>query len=187
MLTKNYDSLTVGFLTILPADTFTPTEADWLGGMPGVIKDHNGVMRSVTNYRNTNNSMFGNSNNADNLSQMQINSSTSLPPILLVGSNNAAETYNDYSLDVLKDLTAVGFRSVGITHTSEGCVYTTVKTFLNNTEKDITVNEIGLSQHYSSFDILLYRKKLDTPVTLKANGGTATFSLVINIPYANKP
>lgn len=187
MLTRNYDSLTTGFMTILPPDGFTPVESDWLGGMPGVVKDHKGVVRAVTNYQNYNYSIFGNSSTVDNLSQMQTSTGSSLSPILLVGSNNAAETYNDYCLDILDDLTAVGYRSAGIAYTSEGCVYTTVKSFINNTDEDITVNEIGLSQRYATIDVLLYRKKLDQPVTLRAKGGTATFSIVIDIPYANKP
>ena len=188
MLTRNYDSLMTGFMTILPPSSYTPIEADWLGGMPGVVKTHDGILKAVYDYKGNNHSVFGNTSNMDNLSKMQTSNNTPVPPILLVGSNNAAETYNDYSLDVLEDLTVVGYRSAGITYTSEGCVYTTVKTFINNTEDDITVNEMGLSQHYNlNIDVLLYRKKLDKPVTLKANGGTATFSLVIDIPYANKP
>ena len=188
MLTRNYDSLTTGFMTILPPDGFAPVESDWLGGMPGVVKDHNGLLKIMDEYSPIVFSTFGNSSNTDNLSQMQTSSGKTFSPILLAGSNNAEESYNDYSLNILKDLTVVGYRSAGIAYTSEGCVYTTVKTFLNNTEKDITVNELGLSQHYgTSFDVLLYRRKLDTPITLKAKGGTATFSLVIDIPYANKP
>ena len=175
-------------MTILPLDGFSPVEADWLGGMPGVVKDHSGVLKVVSKYRTSSFSIFGNSSADDNYSTMQTGVGGTAPSaVLLVGSNNAAETYNDYCLDILDDLTAVGYRSAGITYTSEGCIYTTVKSFTNNTENDITVNEMGLSQRYSAIDVLLYRKKLDNPVTLKANGGTATFSLVINIPYANKP
>ena len=190
MLTRNYDSMTVGYMTMLPSGT--PTETDWLGGLPGVIKDHNGVVRAMTRYPTNSFSAFGNSSNLDNFVQMP--SETSLPPVLLVGSSNAAESYNDYSLAFISGLSTVGYRSAAITYSEDGCIYTTVKTFINNTDKDITVNELGLSQHIATSsmaagncDILLYRKKLGTPVTLKANGGTATFSLVIDIPYANKP
>lgn len=189
MLTRNYDSLMTGFMTILPPSGYVPTEEDWAAGMPGVARNHNGVLKAMSDLPRTSNSVFGNLSNADNLTQMQTtNNSFAHPPVLLVGSNNAEESYNDYSLNIIKDLTVVGYRSAGIAHTSDGCVYTTVKTFINNTENDITVNEIGLSQHYSpDFDFLLYRKKLDKPVTLKAKGGSASFSLNIEIPYANKP
>ena len=183
MLTRNYDSVTVALMTILTTSG-TPTETDWLGGKPGVVKSHDGVVRSIGDFPRTSNSVFGHSSSTDNISQLP----TSNAPVLLAGSNNAEETYNDYCLNVLKNLTVVGYRSASITYSADGCVYTTVKTFINNTGNDITVNELGIYQNYDyASQVLLYRKKLDKPVTVKANGGTATFSLVIDIPYANKP
>lgn len=183
MLTRNYDSLTVGYLTVFPSGTLT--EADWLGGMPGVIKNHDGEIKSINEMQRASCSIFGNLNNADYFSQLTSSNNT---PFLLVGSNNAAETYEDYKLQIVGDLTAVGYRSASITYSVDGCKYTTVKSFINNTGNDITVNELGLYQfNNSASHILLYRKKLANPVTLKAKGGTATFSLVIDIPYANKP
>ena len=184
MLTRNYDSVTVAIMTILPSYGYTPTEADWLGGKPGVVKDHSGVIRALSDFPRTSNSVFGYTSSSDNFSKL----TTSSTPALLIGSNNAEESYNDYGLDIIEELTAMGYRSASIAYTVDGCVYTTVKTFINNTGNDITVNELGIYQYYDNIsNILLYRKKLDKSVTLKANGGTATFSLVIDIPYANKP
>ena len=187
MLTRNYDSLMTAFMTILPPSGYTPTETDWLGGKPGVVKIHNGVMKTMYDYPRSSYSTFGQSSNNDNLSQLSTSTAT-IYPVLLVGKSNAAESYNDYAIDLITNLSVVGYRSAGITYSTDGCIYTTVKTFINNTENDITVNELGLYQHYENgLDVLVYRKKLATPVTLKAKGGTATFSLVIDIPYANKP
>lgn len=188
MLTRNYDSLTVGYLTVLPTKGFTPKELDWLGGMPGVVKNHYGLIKVITSYQGTGYSVFGHSSGSDNSSQLPTDSSVSSLPILLVGKSNAEESYNDYALDVITELTTIGTRYVNITYNQEGCVYNTIKTFVNNSDNDITVNEIGIYQHFElNFDFLLYRKKLAQPVTLKAKGGTATFNLVIDIPYANKP
>ena len=186
MLTRNYDSLTTGLLTVLPLKTFTPKESDWLGGRPGVFKDHYGAIKIISGMPNYYHTIFSHLSTIDNYSQLQ--SGVEIMPILLVGSNNAEESYNDYSLSILGDLTVIGYRYANISYTAEGCSYNTVKTFVNNTENDITVNEVGLYHHYDvNFDILLYRKKLEKPVTLKARGGTASFNLVIDIPYANKP
>jgi hypothetical protein len=186
MLTRNYDNLTVGFMTILPGTNFVPQEANWLGGMPGVVKSHSGALKAMTVYSPSSFSMFGNSSGVDSLSNMPNDNSTPLP-FLLVGSNNAEESYDDHKLDILTGLTAIGYRYSNISYTAENCIYNTVKTFVNNTEEDITVNEVGLYYFYGAdFEVLLYRKKLDQPVTLKARGGTASFKLVIDIPYANK-
>lgn len=186
MLTRNYDSLTTGLLTVLPLKALTPTETHWLGGKPGIFKDHFGLFKMIPDMPEFYYSIFGNSSSVDSFSQL-INS-TEIIPILLVGSNDAEESYNDYALSIISSLTVVGGRYANVNYTSDDCIYNTVKTFVNNTENDITVNEVGLYQHFSeNFDVLLYRKKLATPVTLKARGGTASFNLVIDIPYANKP
>ena len=186
MLTRNFDSVMAGYLTIASADT-TPKESEWLGGRPGVVKTQFGLMKIINKYPPQGYSMFGNAGGYDDYADLPTSSNAN-HAILLVGSNNAEESYNDYSLNVITDLTVTGYRYVNTTYSEEGCTYNTVKTFVNNTEEDITVNELGLYQHYdSTIDILLYRKKLDKSVTLKANGGTATFNLVIDIPYANKP
>lgn len=185
MLTRNYDSLTVGLLTVLPID-YSPKEADWSGGMPGVFKDHYGEIKSIGAFPRYDHTIFGNSSYTDNYTQL--NGVSGTLSVLLVGSNNAEESYNDYALSVISSLTVAGTRYANISYSADDCIYNTAKTFVNNTENDITVNEVGLYQHYgTNFDILLYRKKLAQPVTLKARGGTATFNLVIDIPYANKP
>ena len=186
MLTRNYDSLTVSILTHLASKDVAPKEADWLGGKPGIFKDHFGLFKMIFEMPRYYYTIFGNSSGVDNFSHLNINSEIS--PVLLVGSNNAEESYDDYALSIISGLTVVGYRYTNINYTSDNCVYNTVKTFVNNTENDITVNEVGLYQHFSeNYDVLLYRKKLAQPVTLKARGGTATFNLVIDIPYANKP
>ena len=185
MLTRNYDSLMTGLLTILPAKTLTPTETHWLGGKPGIFKDHFGLFKMIPDMPKFYYTIFGNSNGIDAFSQL--NSIGDITPILLVGSNNAEESYDDYALSIISSLTVAGSRYSSINHTSNDCIYNTVKTFVNNTENDITVNEVGLYQHFSeNYDVLMYRKKLAQPVVLKARGGTASFNLVIDIPYANK-
>lgn len=187
MLTRNFDSMMVGFLTVFPSSG-TPKEADWLAGRPGIVKTHYGPMKAITQFPSAAYSIFGSSNISENLSQIPTANNITAVPLLLVGKSNAEETYNDYALDLVTELTATSGRYVNITYTTEGCVYNTVKSFVNNTDADITVNEVGLYFHIDfNYDVLLYRKKLDKSVTLKANGGTATFNVVIDIPYANKP
>lgn len=185
MLTRNFDNISVGYLTVLSEIT-SPTEAQWMSGMPGLFKNINGTIRKTTYYGESGFSLFGSSSSADanvNLSS----SSITVHPMLLVGSGTEEETYYDYKIDIINNLNVVGYRSANVAYTAEACKYTTVKTFINNTDSDVTVNEIGLFSHLgSSADILLYRKKLGQPVTLKANSGTATFKLEVDIPY-NKP
>lgn len=186
MLTRNFDNIMVGYLTVFASGS-SQKEAEWLAGRPGVVKTQYGMIKAINQYPGSNYSIFGQSNTSESYAQLPATSGANFA-VLIVGSNNAEETYNDYSLNVITDLTVIGYRYVNTTYSEEGCAYNTVKTFVNNTEEDITVNELGLYQHYdSTIDVLLYRKKLDKPVTLKANGGTATFNLVIDIPYANKP
>lgn len=187
MLTRNFDSIMVGFLTTFPASG-TPTESEWLAGRPGAVKTHYGPMKTVTKFPSSSYSLFGGTNIGEELAQIPMADNIVAVPILLVGKSNAEETYDDYALDLVTELRATGGRYVNITYTADSCLYNTVKTFVNNTENDIIVNEVGIYYHIEfNYDVLLYRKKLAQPVTLKANGGTATFNLVIDIPYANKP
>ena len=186
MLTRNFDNIMMGYLTVFSIGS-TEKESEWLAGRPGVVKTQYGMIKGISKYPGNGYTIFGQTNTSEVYAQLPSSSGNNFA-ILLVGSNNAEESYNDYSLNVITDLTVTGYRYVNTTYSEEGCTYNTVKTFVNNTEEDITVNELGLYQHYdSTIDILLYRKKLDKSVTLKANGGTATFNLVIDIPYANKP
>ena len=185
MLTRNFDSISVGYLTIIP-EVSSPTETHWTDGMPGIIKNTNGTIRKISCYGYLNMSLLGNSSISDNFTTLPTGNSET-HPMLLVGSGTGEETYYDYKIDIISNLNVVGYRSVSVAYTAEACKYTTVKTFINNTDSDVTVNEFGLFSHFgSTSDILLYRKKLDQPVTIKANGGTGTFKLVIDIPY-NKP
>ena len=185
MLTRNFDNMSVGFMTVMP-EISSPTETHWQGGAPGVIKNMDGIIRVINTFGLPSYSIFGNSNTLDNYASLPQNNSYTHPALLL-GSGTDEETYHDYNIEIISNLNVVGYRSAGATYTTEACKYTTVKTFINNTDTDVTVNEMGLIWHYgSNLDYLLYRKKLGQPVTLKANGGTATFKLVIDIPY-NKP
>ena len=187
MLTRNFDSIMASFLSGFPPNG-TPKEADWLAGMPGAVKNHFGTMKTFTGFPSTRYALFGSNNLNDNISQIPTETVSVYMPILLIGKSNAEETYNDYCLDVVPDLTATGYRYINVAYTSEGCVYNTVKSFVNNTDEDVIVNEVGIYNHIDmNYDVLLYRKKLPNPVTMKAKGGTATFNIVINIPYANKP
>ena len=186
MLTRNFDSLMAGYLSIASTST-TPKESEWLGGRPGAVKTQYGLIKSIRNFPANGDSMFGNAGGNDDYTELPTSSNQNYA-ILLVGSNNAEESYNDFSISILSDLTVIGDRYSNITYSEEGCVYNTVKTFVNNTAEDIIVKEVGIFMHYDvAVDVLLYRKKLDKSVTLKALGGTASFNVVINIPYANKP
>ena len=185
MLTRNFDSLSVGYLTVL-SDISSPTETQWMSGMPGIIKTAQERVEKTNYYGNQNHSLLGGSSTTDNFTSYYVGSLYA-HAALLVGSGTDEETYYDYKLDIISKLNVVGYRSESVTYTAESCQYTTTKTFINNTDKDVTVNEIGLFAHPAlDSDVLLYRKKLGQPVTLKANGGTATFQLEITIPY-NKP
>ena len=186
MLTRNFDSIMAGYLSVGARGT-SVTEAEWLGGRPGAVKTQFGLIKGINQYPLNDDSVFGNAGGNDKFVQLPTSSNQNYA-ILLVGSNNAAETYDDFAISIISDLTVIGSRYSNITYTADGCVYNTVKTFVNNTENDITVNEVGIFYHFdNTVDALVYRKKLDKSVTLKAQGGTASFNVVIDIPYANKP
>lgn len=117
---------------------------------------------------------------------------------LLVGSNNAEETYDDYKLDLITTLTASNCICSNATFENGNFIYRKSKIFTNNTDADITINEAGLfcrvtgypegsSSEYSCY-LLLYRKKFDEPIVVPANGGVTNIVLDITIPlHTNAP
>ena len=53
------------------------------------------------------------------------------------------------------------------------------KTVSNDTAEDITVKEVGIIIFRDGVSFLIAREVLDTPITVKANGGTQVFGIDI--------
>lgn len=195
MILQNFDSILQHLISGYSHPLSELSEEAWRTGAPGVVKSTKGVIyrfRSSVALSQNYGLFGGGSSVTDNY-----NSPNNNYPVMLVGSGDADEAYNDYEMAYLSDLSVVGFRAANTSYTTEGCTLTLAKTFVNNTENDITVNEVGMylpisanqtgsSTNYST-SVMICREKLSAPVTLTANGGKATFSLTINIPLMNKP
>lgn len=109
-----------------------------------------------------------------------------------VGTGNTEPTINDYSMDILNnDLTQLSmvsypnnssgyFPSGTGTDKNLSCIMSFTATYKNNTENPITIKEIGAGVYLSSsYDILLAREVLETPVTIEPNK-TYSFSITIS-------
>ena len=187
MVTRNFDNVINMF--IVGWHSTTITEDNWLKGIPSLVKAYNGICYSITGNSYLSNGFFGGSNdNAYNLN-------SGSPPILLVGSNDAEERYNDYKLELISSLSVSSYR--GVTYSTENGVHRCVltKTFTNNTAEDVTVKEMGVYVNFTgrqsgsssnySVNVLVAREKLAQPVTISANGGVATFTMNITIPVVD--
>lgn len=193
MITRNFDNimkvLFIGSNTVL--SSVSADETTWQSGGIGIYKDSNGDFWRCRGLSMLASGLFGGTD--DKFTQPE----NQLTPTMAIGSNNAEESYDDYTISVISDVAVPNARGNTFTYDVEKATMTMLKSFVNNTENDIAVNEIGLYARIvgikqgSSTDIsrpvLMFREKLDEPVVLAANGGTATFTATLNLPVANKP
>ena len=97
---------------------------------------------------------------------------------LFVGSGNRAVTPSDYCLENAVTLLVIGASCI---HYADGRTITT-RIFYNNTDEDVTINEIGLyifTTAYTTPIIMIGRKVLQTPVIIP-KGEQYTFSYTID-------
>lgn len=103
---------------------------------------------------------------------------------LYVGSGSTAETIDDYCLEsqinTLDMISSTGTNNNNPSYT-DGYINTFTSTFKNNTNADITVNEIGIIGKENTYNVeaLIYREVLDTPVVIEPNH-TKAFSVTIS-------
>ena len=196
MLTRNYyhimERLLTGYSGGYPSAA-DRTVDNWLADKYMLVKEYGGSIATVDPDISAY-GVFG--YDADN--KANVSSSTAIGwNWLLVGSSDAEETYDDYTIEFVTTLTAQGNRASTYEYTHTGTVMHTNKVFVNNTTEDVVIKEIGMftgtgvyvgsSNSRNARPVLVYRKKLDEPITIPANGGVANIALDINIPAQNKP
>lgn len=99
---------------------------------------------------------------------------------LVLGTNNTPVTVDDceWKNDItdLSTLSTSFFRAT----VNGNRVIRITRSVANNTENDITVSEVGIVvADYSYRKILIAREVLETPITVKANGGAQIFGIDI--------
>ena len=190
MITRNFDNLMNMLITGDNPVSENISDKGWLSGVPGVVKAYNaGACYYVTDVYRVQQGCFGGS--GDNYASSPSNNY----PTLLVGSGDSEESYNDYTIDIITSLSVSSYR--GNAYATANGVHSLVmtKTFVNNTDADVVVNELGMFKFVtarpastsSTYGVyaLVAREKLAEPVTIPANGGVATFSMTITLPVVN--
>lgn len=127
--------------------------------------------------------LYCNSCNEDcteNISSYSAGNRSTTGCYICCGTGNTPESITDYKLDSFVELELVN-GSVGF---STSKILSINTTFKNNTNSSITIKEIGLySRPATSISahskILIYRKVLDTPVTI-APDEVYTFTITLN-------
>lgn len=190
MITRNFDSIVNFFITGITASSAAISDQGWLSGVPGVVKQYsNGSCYFINDIVNISDGLFG------GLGDSYSSSPSNNDPSLLVGSGDAEESYDDYTIERITTLSTAGSRST-VYKTENGVhTFTTIKTFVNNTSEDVTVRELGLFRYVSAraasssstygVYALIAREKLAEPVVLAANGGTVTFTMTVTFPVVN--
>ena len=99
---------------------------------------------------------------------------------LVLGTNNTPVTVDDCEWkNDITDLSTVSLSFSRATVNGNRVIRVT-RSVANNTENDITVSEVGIVvADYRSRKILIAREVLDTPITVKANGGAQVFGIDI--------
>lgn len=105
---------------------------------------------------------------------------------LVVGENDTPTSKDDYafSLDLNNSLTVLSTATSSILGADGIRKLRFTKTVSNDTAEDIIVREVGIiissGSNFSESDaFLIAREVLDTPITVKANGGTQVFGIDI--------
>lgn len=195
MLTRNFDNFLAQFITdatnIKSSDR---TDANFTNGNLPLIKNYNGKIGSLPPSPNTLN--FANILSTRDL-YTSPNSVGQYGGIVL-GSNDAEESYDDYTVTSISSLTKSSF-SNSVSVSDGNLYYKKTLIVLNNTTSDITVNELGVFLGYllayfgtssstSVGKVLMYRKKFDTPIIVPANGGAGNIEFTFTLPlFVNKP
>ena len=100
---------------------------------------------------------------------------------IVFGTNSTPVTVDDYAWD--NDISTFTYNGWSLTTALKDGknVMRFIQTVTNNTSEDIVVNEIGLivSGNGSGNLFLVAREVLDTPITVKANGGAQVFGIDI--------
>ena len=103
----------------------------------------------------------------------------------MVGENDTPTTKDDYafSLDLNNSLTVLSTATSSILDVDGVRKLRFTKTVSNDTAEDIIVREVGIiicTGNYSEGNaFLIAREVFDTPITVKANGGTQVFGINI--------
>lgn len=153
----------------------------------------NGCWSEAVNYADfsTRFTRFDSKDNANSESYRQYNAATT-GIVLLVGSGQTAETYNDYCLET--EISNLSHVSYGITslkkdNTEKKWYGYVTRTFKNDTSENIQVSEIVIyimlqsaysSSYKSQKPVCVYRQVID-PVTI-APTEIQTFSIRIELP-----
>lgn len=105
---------------------------------------------------------------------------------LAVGGNDTPTSKDDYafSLDLNNSLTVISYAISPVIDADGVRKLRFTKTVSNDTAEDITVKEVGIiiskGGVFSESNIfLIAREVLDTPITVKANGGAQVFGIDI--------
>lgn len=104
----------------------------------------------------------------------------SASPLIYVGTGTDEVTADDYKLSSAAALTPTAAECK-----YSGTTYNTIRTFINDTEEDITVTEMGLylapnKGSTASYAVLIAREVLSSPVTIGV-GETYTFTYTLNL------
>lgn len=113
---------------------------------------------------------------------------------LLVGSNDAPETYDDFKLNLITGLTGISATEFQTGLIENDTIFeNTIKVIYTNSNSDtITIKEIGayydpVGNTSNYYQFLIYREVLDTPIEVPA-GANVVISLTkrVNL-YSNQP
>lgn len=96
---------------------------------------------------------------------------------IVIGTGSTVETADDYRLEseVPENVTRTMWDK---TYSGENYVAQYTAAFTNNTEKSVTVKEIGLQGFYNDVNIILVFRKTIDPVKIPA-GGIKTFTVAL--------
>lgn len=100
---------------------------------------------------------------------------------LVFGSNNAAESIDDYTISALSFTASAG----GVSHTIDTenkKVYVTRRYILNNTSSEKTINEFGVIGYFGSSGANLMLRNVIEPFTIAPNE-TVNFDLTLEYDF----
>ena len=175
MITKNFKV----FVSTVFGRTTSSTETV---SLPVPIKDVTGSEYSSLYFVTTNYNLFSvDGNHSTNLTGTQAANSIQL----FVGTNGSEVTENDYTIDDITTLSAVGSTSFVRAMSEDGYAMTITRTLKNTSDADITIKELGMvkSTAYkkdTSAKFLFAREVLPTPLVVPA-GNSFTVSMVVKV------
>jgi hypothetical protein len=130
-----------------------------------------------------------NASGAEALVNMTV--ASGIGPLLAVGSGDAEEDFEDYTLTDITDLTHVSYTYGTPYYDEEAECWTgwVARTLTNNTGEEVTVNELGVylplycgnTASKPSMAALVYREVMASSVVMP-NGGSFTLGLKFRLP-----